>query len=225
MNTIPVITIDGPSAAGKSTLCNKIASILKWSVLESGILYRVLAFITIKNRIPISEKNIIFFAKQLNFNLVQKFNKTLIFLNGKNISNDIISTEISHIASRLAVFPNIRTVLLNKQRCFRKLPGLVANGRDMGTIVFPDACIKFFLYANLNIRVKRRMKELKRSGFKVSFNQLLLEIKKRDNLDSNRKLSPLIPATNAIMLNSTNISITEIVNLSMQYIRKIIFIK
>ncbi|CAL4322361.1 Cytidylate kinase [Buchnera aphidicola (Eriosoma grossulariae)] len=219
MNIVPVITVDGPSAAGKSTLCTKIAKILNWNILESGIIYRILAWIVINNHIPLVENNIIFCANKLKINLLQKYNKTLIFLDGKNISHEIISNNVSNVAAQLAIFPNLRKTLLKTQRCFRRLPGLIANGRDMGTIVFPDACIKFFLYANLKIRVSRRMRELQESGFNVNFNQLLLEMKNRDNIDCKRESSPLIPAKNAIMLNSTKIGIKETLNISLKYIK------
>ncbi|WP_343153245.1 (d)CMP kinase [Buchnera aphidicola (Mindarus keteleerifoliae)] len=216
----PVITIDGPSGAGKSVICKAIANKLNWFFLESGIIYRALALIVIENNISILDVDLISISKNLKFKILKKKNNFLFFSNGKNISKKIIFQEVSNIASKLAMIPHVRKALLKKQRMFQKFPGLVANGRDMGTVVFPEAKIKFFLKADLISRVNRRMLELKKKGFYIDTNQLFLEMKKRDNRDYTRTISPLVPAKNAIIIDSTNMTIKEVLALCMDHIYK-----
>lgn len=214
-NNIPVITIDGPSGSGKSTLCNVIANKLNWCILESGVIYRLLAVLILKKNIPIIEKNIISILNNFNFASFKKKNKT----------SKIIHLQIvGEIASKLATFSKIREILLYKQRYFRKLPGLIAEGRDMGTIVFPDAIIKFFLTANLETRVDRRIQQLKKTGLTVSYKELFQQIQIRDERDQNRLISPLYPSKNAIILDSTNMTLSEVIEYSMKEINKKIII-
>ncbi|QCI21609.1 (d)CMP kinase [Buchnera aphidicola (Hyadaphis tataricae)] len=207
---IPVITIDGPSGVGKSTLSKIIATKLRWKLLESGKIYRYLAYFAMSNNITINEKNIVFFIKNLDELL--KHNKDT----DQVINNEKIST----ISSQLSIFPKIRELLLNKQRSFRSFPGLIAEGRDMGTVIFPDADVKFFLNADLNVRVTRRILELQQKGFFISFKELFVKMYDRDQQDQNRLFSPLCIPKNAIILNSTNMSLSEVVKYSMQYIMK-----
>ncbi|WP_193201185.1 (d)CMP kinase [Buchnera aphidicola] len=214
-NNIPVITIDGPSGSGKSTLCNIIADKLNWCILESGVIYRLLAILILKKNIPIIEKNIISFIKNLNCSSFKKKNK-----NSKIIHLQIVG----EIASKLATFSKIRNILLEKQRYFRKLPGLIAEGRDMGTIVFPDAVVKFFLNANLETRVYRRIQQFKKIGLSINYKELLQQLKIRDERDQNRLISPLYPSKDAIILDSTNMTLSEVIEYSMKEIKKKIII-
>lgn len=210
-NNIPVITIDGPSGSGKSTLCNIIAKKLNWYVLESGLIYRLLAMLILKNNIPIVEKNIISCLNKLNFFSFKKKNKT----------SKIINLQIvGEIASKLATFSKIRKLLLIHQRNFRKLPGLIAEGRDMGTIVFPDAVIKFFLNASLEARVDRKIKQLKTMGLSIDYTELCQQLKIRDTRDQNRLISPLYPSKDAIILDSTNMTLSEVFERLMREIKK-----
>ncbi|WP_422667231.1 (d)CMP kinase [Buchnera aphidicola] len=215
----PVITIDGPSGAGKSTLCKAIANKLKWISLESGLIYRVIAFIALKNNIFITEKNIIPIVKKLDISSINKINKNIL-KNTKNNNYLTSSQKISHIASELSIYPYIRKILLKKQKLLRNFPGLVAEGRDMGTVVFPKATLKFFLNASLECRVQRRMLELQKYRFNISYKKLFREMKNRDDKDQNRLISPLYPSKNAIILDSTNVSFLEIINISMMHILK-----
>lgn len=210
-NTIPVITIDGPSGVGKSTIANIIANKLKWSLLESGKIYRLLAYLVLNKKISIFEQKIIPIIKDLD-----------VLLNNKiKLNNKLIKCEkISKIASKLALYPKIREILLTKQRSFRLFPGLVAEGRDMGTIVFPDAKLKFFLDASLNTRVNRRLLELNKNGNCINFKKLFIKMNNRDKQDQNRLISPLCIPKNAIILNSTYMNLSQVVTIFMQYIVK-----
>ncbi|XBC37441.1 MAG: (d)CMP kinase [Buchnera aphidicola (Meitanaphis microgallis)] len=153
---VSVITVDGPSGAGKSILCKEISKNLNWNVLESGLIYRILALIILKNKHYKIKTNLLFLLQSLNFFNIIRDNSIKKNYFHFNFIKDIDSEKIANIASELACIPYIRESLLFKQRSFRQLPGLIADGRDMGTVVFPDACIKFFLKADLKTRVKRR---------------------------------------------------------------------
>lgn len=220
-NSYPVITIDGPSGSGKGTLCFYLAKKLKWKLLDSGSIYRTLALKILKKKIKIQINNkIIFLAKKLHVTFkVEK--KILIFLEGKNVTKEIRTELVGNTASIIGTFPEIRKILLYKQREFRKKPGLIADGRDMGTTVFPDATAKIFLFASLKERANRRLKQLQNKGFNVRLKNILTDIKKRDIRDKNRSISPLIPAKHAFMLDSTKLSIHEVLKISMKYIKKI----
>lgn len=221
LTSYPVITIDGPSCSGKGTLCFHLAKKLKWKLLDSGIFYRTIAFKILKEKIDIKfNKKIILLANNLNIKFKTKKNTILVFLEGKNITEEIRTEHIGKIASLIGTIPKIRDILLIKQRKFRKKPGLIADGRDMGTVVFPDAVIKFFLFASLKERANRRLKQLQNKGFNVRLKNILIDIKKRDDIDKNRLISPLTPAKNALILDSTKLSINEVFKISMEYIKK-----
>ncbi|MXP67495.1 (d)CMP kinase [Pantoea sp. Aalb] len=219
----PVITIDGPSAAGKGTLCRAIAKSLKWHMFDSGILYRVLALSALYNRVDIkSEEALLSLARYLDVSFISVNNKIHILLKNKNVTSEIRIPSVSKIASCIAIFPRVREELLSKQRSFRKEPGLVTDGRDMGTIVFPDAKVKIFLEAYLEERAKRRMIQLQKNGFNVKFEHILVEIKKRDECDRTRLISPLIPSVNTLILDSTNMSIEQVIKKTLDYIYQIL---
>ncbi|NIH41232.1 MAG: (d)CMP kinase [Buchnera aphidicola (Periphyllus aceris)] len=212
----PVITIDGPSGVGKSTISYAISKKLNWNILESGYLYRIIAHYILKNKIPIYEKNIVPILKNIKFNFEYSDKIIKVYYKEKDISQEVCSEEISMLSSKISIFPYIRYWLLSKQKEFRKFPGLIANGRDMGTIVFSDAILKIFLTTSIYERSKRRYLELKSKGFKINFNTLIKKIKKRDKRDKNRIICPLKPDKNAIIIDSTNMSFTQ----TLQYILK-----
>ncbi|CAL4321457.1 Cytidylate kinase [Buchnera aphidicola (Chaitophorus sp. 3695)] len=214
---IPVVTVDGPSGVGKSTLTYAISRKLKWNFLESGYMYRITAFFIIKHNLSLNKK-IISKLKYLEFNFKIINKKLKIFFYDIDISNKIHSQEISMMASKIARLPYIREWLLYKQRSYKKHPGLITNGRDMGTIVFPEAMLKIFLKTKFKERLKRRFIDLQNRGFKINLNILHKELKKRDYQDKNRIICPLKPAKDAIIINSTNMNIEQTIKISMQYI-------
>ncbi|AMA65123.1 Cytidylate kinase [Candidatus Arsenophonus lipoptenae] len=222
MNKLPpVITVDGPSGSGKGTLCLALANKFSWQLLNSGAIYRVIALAVLQYNIDIkSEKKLVLLADSLNirFNLIK--NKLIVMLEGNDISNDILSEVIGNIASLIAKYPKVRKALLIKQRLFRIKPGLIADGRDMGTIVFPDAIAKIFLHASLKERALRRMKQLHKNGFNVKLSTIIDDIKKRDDCDRNRLFAPLIPAKNAFILDSTSLSFEKVIEQVLAYINK-----
>ncbi|CAL4321643.1 Cytidylate kinase [Buchnera aphidicola (Chaitophorus populicola)] len=214
---IPVITIDGPSGVGKSTLTYAISKKLKWNILESGYMYRIIAFYIIKYNLSLN-KQIISKLNSLKFDFKVINDKLKIFFNNIDISNKIHSQNISIMASKIAVLSYIREWLLYKQRSYKKYPGLITNGRDMGTIVFPEAVLKIFLKTTFQERLKRRFIDLTNRGFKIDLNILYKEMKKRDYRDKNRILCPLKPAKDAIIINSTKMNIKKTIETSMMYI-------
>ncbi|WP_343182351.1 (d)CMP kinase [Buchnera aphidicola] len=224
MQSSYVITIDGPSGSGKSSLSKTISQKLNWFHLESGIIYRVLACLFLKNKYMISKKNVISLMHALENHFIYHNGKIHSFHTKCFTKKDILSSNVTDISSKLSTIKYIRDYLLFKQRLFKQNPGLVANGRDMGTIVFPHAIIKFFLYANLKERVYRRIKELKKNGFNICFEKLLFQMQKRDYRDQNRKFAPLKIAKNSIILDSSNMNFQETCNFAMHYIKKKIFL-
>lgn len=211
-NLPPVITIDGLSGTGKGVLSKKLANIFGWNLLDSGIIYRVLALIALNNKIDINnELKLAELANTIKINFVNKLNSFLVFLNNQEITQDVYTEHIGNVASKIALFPKVRITLLEYQRTFRIFPGLIADGRDMGTIVFPNAVLKIFLYASFEERKRRKLYQLQKKFFNVNFNCSTVQmIKERDKRDYNRKLAPLFPAANALVLDSTHLSQKEI---------------
>ncbi|AAO27012.1 cytidylate kinase [Buchnera aphidicola str. Bp (Baizongia pistaciae)] len=220
-NLVPVITIDGPSGVGKSSVCKVISKKLQWNVLESGWIYRVLAFIIFKNNVCFSSRNLNILFKNINLHdFIQRINfKNYVI--SQSLFTNISQEYIGNLASRLACIPYIRHFLLFQQRSFRKFPGLIANGRDMGTVVFPDAIIKFFLISDFKTRVARRCLEYEKKGINsCNYKKIFYDMKTRDQRDHNRKISPLIPAKNAILIDSTYMSLKQVSNVLLSYILK-----
>ena len=217
----PVITIDGPSGAGKGTLCKAMAEALQWHLLDSGAIYRVLALAALHHQVDItSEEALAPIAAHLDVRFVATNGEMAVILEGEDVSNEIRTQDVSNTASKVAAFPRVREALLRRQRGFRELPGLIADGRDMGTVVFPDAPVKIFLDASSEERAHRRMLQLQDKGFSVNFERLLSEIKERDERDRNRAIAPLVPADDALVLDSTTMSIEQVIEIALKYARE-----
>ncbi|HBH64538.1 MAG TPA: (d)CMP kinase [Erwinia persicina] len=219
--TAPVITIDGPSGAGKGTLCKAMAESLQWHLLDSGAIYRVLALAALHHQVDItSEEALVPIAAHLDVRFVSSNGEMEVILEGEDVSSEIRTQDVSNTASKVAAFPRVREALLRRQRAFRDFPGLIADGRDMGTVVFPDAPVKIFLDASSEERAHRRMLQLQEKGFSVNFERLLSEIKERDERDRNRAIAPLVPADDALVLDSTTMSIEEVIEVALNYARE-----
>ncbi|MFB1034121.1 MAG: (d)CMP kinase [Sinobacterium sp.] len=211
---IPVITIDGPSGAGKGTVARIVAKQLGWELLDSGAIYRVLAIATRHHGVGVEdEEPLIPMAAHLDVQFaINSDGESQVILEGEDVTSSIRSEEVGNLASKVAAFPRVREALLRRQRAFKVSPGLVADGRDMGTVVFSDAPVKVFLTASAEERAERRFNQLKEKGFDVNIGRLLSEIRQRDERDQNRKVAPLVPAEGALYIDSTDLSIQEVVN-------------
>ncbi|HEY3588989.1 MAG TPA: (d)CMP kinase [Buttiauxella sp.] len=219
----PVITIDGPSGAGKGTLCKAMAEALQWHLLDSGAIYRVLALAALHHQVDVtSEDALVPLAAHLDVRFVANNGNLEVILEGEDVSAEIRTQEVANAASQVAAFPRVREALLRRQRAFREAPGLIADGRDMGTVVFPDAPVKIFLDASSEERAHRRMLQLQEKGFSVNFERLLAEIKERDDRDRNRAVAPLVPAADALVLDSTSMSIDEVIKQALSHAQKIL---
>jgi len=212
--SVPVITIDGPSGAGKGTVARIVAEQLGWHLLDSGAIYRVLAVATQHHHVSIDEEEpLIPMAAHLDVQFeISAKGESIVILEGENVTNSIRTEEIGALASKVAAFPRVREALLRRQRAFSVKPGLVADGRDMGTVVFSNAPVKVFLTASAEERAERRFNQLKEKGFDVKIGRLLDDIRLRDERDSNREVAPLVPAEGALIVDSTELSIQEVVN-------------
>lgn len=209
-----VVTIDGPSGSGKGTICRLIADASGFELLDSGALYRLTALAATKQATDMAdEQKLAEIASKLAIQFVPEANATKVLLNGEDVTAAIRAEEVGMLASKVAAFPAVRQALLDRQRAFLTPKGLVADGRDMGTVVFPAAPLKIFLTASAEERAKRRVKQLEQAGAQeINFAQILSDIEKRDDQDRNRATAPLLPAEDAIMLDSTALSIAEVKN-------------
>ncbi|MCX7223663.1 MAG: (d)CMP kinase [Burkholderiales bacterium] len=206
--TIPVITIDGPTASGKGTVAQRVASALGWGVLDSGALYRLTALAVQQQAIdPDNESAVADVAATLDV----QFRPEQILLGGQEVSELIRQEHVGNLASRLAPNPKLRAALLSRQRAFRLAPGLVADGRDMGTIVFPDAQVKIFLIADVQARAQRRAKQLIEKGISANLEDLLADMRVRDARDTQRSVAPLIAAKDAHVVDSSTLTIDQTV--------------
>lgn len=219
----PVITIDGPSGAGKGTLCQAMAETLQWHLLDSGAIYRVLALAALHHQVDMaSEEALVPLAAHLDVRFVIEQGQPAVILEGEDVSQAIRNETVGNTASKIAAFPRVREALLRRQRAFRSAPGLIADGRDMGTVVFPDAPVKIFLDASAEERAHRRMRQLQEKGFSVNFERLLSEIKERDDRDRNRPVAPLVPAADALVLDSTSMTIEQVIAQALAHARQIL---
>lgn len=211
--SVPVIAIDGPSGSGKGTLARRVAEVLGWNLLDSGALYRLLALAGARSGVdPDDEAAHAALAGSMNIRFCgDASGEEQIWLGGTEVSREIRTESAGEGASRVAAMPQVRTALKERQRQFAQEPGLVADGRDMGTVIFPDAALKVFLTASAEERARRRYKQLKDKGFDVSLAALSQELAERDRRDMNRAVSPLKPAIDAQLIDSTGLSVDEVV--------------
>ncbi|HAS63139.1 MAG TPA: (d)CMP kinase [Vibrio sp.] len=215
----PVITVDGPSGAGKGTLCMQLANKLGFHLLDSGAIYRVLALAAIHHGVDLdSEDALVALATHLDVQFIAEGELVKVILEGEDVSGELRKEQTGMAASKVAALPRVREALLRRQRAFAEGIGLVADGRDMGTVVFPQAEAKIFLDASAEERAQRRLKQLQGKGLDVKFDDLLSEIQERDDRDRNRPVAPLRPAEDALVLDSTSMGIDEVVEKALQYI-------
>ena len=206
-SSIPVICVDGPSGAGKGTLSRELAARLGWHLLDSGALYRVLGFACRHRKVPLSdEAQVVAMARQLDVAFLPTGAGVSVFLGGQDVSLPIRTEDGGRDASKVALLPAVREALLHRQRELAVLPGLVADGRDMGTVVFPTSPLKIFLTASAKVRAERRFHQLQGQGQSVSLARLLSDIEERDRRDKSRSVSPLVPAEDAVVVDSSELS-------------------
>jgi cytidylate kinase len=212
MAAVPVITIDGPSGTGKGTIAQLLAEELGWHLLDSGALYRIVGLAALRAGVlPTDSRGLCALAAAMHIEFSSSFPGS-ITLNGKEISAEVRLEETGAMASKVAADPGLRAALLQRQHDFRRAPGLVADGRDMGTVIFPDAPCKFFLTASAQIRAERRYKQLKDKEVNVSLPALLRDIQTRDERDSTRAVAPLKPAEGALIIDTGPLSVQEVMN-------------
>ncbi len=220
MNTpqIPVIAIDGPSASGKGTIAQLVAEKLGFHYLDSGALYRLVALKTMQSHTDTGDiDRLTAIAKNLN----TAFIDGQIFLDGTIVTDAIRAEQCGILASQLAAYPQFREALTERQRAFRQSPGLVTDGRDMGSVIFPDAMLKIFLTASAEIRAQRRYNQLKEKGIDANIADLLQDIQKRDERDSNRSIAPLQQGKDARLLDTTSLTISQAQNAVLSWYNEI----
>ena len=219
---IPVLTIDGPSGSGKGTISRMVADALGWHLLDSGALYRAVGYAAGMEGLDLSDAEAITRCAgdvRIGFRAAKDGGETHVIVNGHDATGEIRTETCGAAASAIAAIPGVRAALFDKQRSFRKAPGLVADGRDMGTVIFPDAQYKVFLTAGDEERAKRRYKQLKQKGLDVTLSTLLREIQARDTRDASRAVAPLKPAADAIVIDSTGMPIESVVAAVLKLVR------
>ena len=217
MPEIPILAIDGPSGSGKGTVAARVADALGWHILDSGALYRLVGLAALKSGVNLNDHAAV---AEIARHLPVRFEAGKVYLDDEDVSLEIRTETAGNNASKVAAIPEVRAALLEWQRSYARSPGLVADGRDMGTVVFPQAAVKIFLDASAEERARRRYKQLKDKGMDVNLPGLIAEIEERDRRDRNRKVAPLAPADDALVIDSTSMNIDEVVDLVLQAVRK-----
>jgi cytidylate kinase len=217
MKLPPVIAIDGPSAFGKGTVAGLVAQALGFHALESGALYRLVALQSLRSGVAENDEPGL---ERIASELDVQFSAGRIVLNGEDVTDALRGESIGNLASSVAKLPRVRLALLVRQRAFRQMPGLVADGRDMGTVVFPDALLKVFLTASVRVRAERRYKQLNDKGIRANLASLSRDLAERDERDANRAAAPLAPAPDAIVLDSSDLPVEEVVAQVVQQARE-----
>lgn len=213
---IPIITIDGPVASGKGSVSAGVAKVLGFNVLDSGSLYRLTAYAALKQQKHLDDEEQI---EQTAVNLKAVFNDGKILLEGEDVTDAIRQEEVGLAASKVAVHPKVRKALFKLQRDYALAPGLVADGRDMGSVVFPEATLKIFLTASAEARAKRRYNQLKEKGIHSNIADLVKDLKERDERDLKRSVAPLVPAPGARILDSSDLTLEETINQVLEWYR------
>ena len=207
-SNVPVITIDGPTASGKGTVASRVAERLSFHLLDSGALYRLTALQALRREIELRDEHAI---AKLAEHLPARFQGDTIYLANEDVTHAIRAEEVGNMASKIAALPTVRTALFGLQLGFRQTPGLVADGRDMGTVIFPTAKLKVFLTASVEARAQRRYKQLIDKGFSANMNDLLADLQARDERDTNRAVAPLAPASDAHLLDTSEMGVDQAV--------------
>ena len=219
---IPVLTIDGPSGVGKGTVANIVAADLKWHILDSGAIYRAFALAASKRDIQIDNTGqLLELASNLDLRFAPDTAKNVlwVYLDNQEVSSELRTEKTAELASKFAMIGPLRESLLKRQQDFRKLPGLVADWRDMGTVVFKDAPYKVFLTANVEERAKRRLKQLHLRGITGNISHTLEDVRKRDERDASRKHSPLKPSKDALIIDTSDLTVDEVVTKVMALVK------
>ncbi len=212
---VPVLTIDGPSGSGKGTIARIVAERLGWHLLDSGALYRAVGYAASMAGLDLSDMEAMTRCAEttkITFRDPKDGRETRVYVNSHDSTDDLRTETVGAVASAIAAIPSVRTALVDKQLSFRRLPGLVADGRDMGTVIFPDAGVKVFLTASAEERARRRYKQLKDKGLAVTLASLLREIEARDARDAARPVAPLKPALDAVLIDSTGMPVDAVVD-------------
>lgn len=215
--SIPVIAIDGPTASGKGTVAGLVAEKLGWHYLDSGAIYRVLALSAIKRKVDLADE---VGVAELGRNLNVEFSAGKVWLDGEDVSLDLRREETGNAASKIAALPAVRAALLARQRAFCAAPGLVSDGRDMGSVVFPQSFLKIFLTATAEARAERRYKQLIAKGLPANIEDLLRDLMERDARDASRAVAPLKPCEDAVLLDTTAMSIDQAVQFVLDLVAK-----
>lgn len=220
MNSAPVITIDGPSGTGKGTIGQRLSQELGWPMLDSGIIYRAIGWAVIQQQISLEDTQALSrLLKEMTLEIEQHPQGSCVRCNGQDVTEVIRDEQVGMVASEASALPLVRQAALPWQRAFRKSPGLIADGRDMGTVVFPDAFLKVYLDADLEERAIRRYQQLQQKGISVSLRQIRDHLALRDRQDQERTISPTRPADDALVIDTTGLSVEAVLAKVLQEVR------